>query len=187
MEIDEIKIDRCFVSNIQNSAYNYRLMSNIIELADSSGIRVCCEGVETEEELATLEELRPSLLQGFLFSKPCEPEQFEDIYINPDGKGYRERIEREQLYRGKSKQLSDKKPAEWTKDEIMQSIIEEEKDIVYVSDVDTYEMYYLNPSGQKIFGVRGYRGKKCYKVLQGKNEPCAFCTNNVLRTDAFYI
>ena len=41
----------------------------------------------------------------------------------------------------------------------MQSIIEEEKDIVYVSDVDTYEMYYLNPSGQKIFGVRDYRGK----------------------------
>ena len=104
MEIDEIKIDRCFVSNIQNSAYNYRLMSNIIELADSSGIRVCCEGVETEEEL------RPSLLQGFLFSKPCEPEQFEDIYINPAGKGYRERIEREQLDRGKSKQLADKNP-----------------------------------------------------------------------------
>lgn len=35
LDIDEIKIDRCFVSGIQHSAYNLRLVSNIIEVAKS--------------------------------------------------------------------------------------------------------------------------------------------------------
>lgn len=52
LAVDEIKIDRCFVRGIQESAYNYRLLSNIIALADSSQIRVCCEGVEINRNLS---------------------------------------------------------------------------------------------------------------------------------------
>ena len=59
LDIDEVKIDRCFVTGIQHSAYNFRLLKNMIELACSSKIRVCCEGVETREELMALEELNP--------------------------------------------------------------------------------------------------------------------------------
>lgn len=81
LEVDEIKIDRCFVNNIQNSAYNHHLLSNVIELAYSAGIKVCCEGVETEEELAVLKELRPDLLQGYYFAKPCEENLFTEKYL----------------------------------------------------------------------------------------------------------
>lgn len=70
MEIDEIKIDRCFVTNVQNSAYNYRLLNSILDLADTSSVRTCCEGVDTVEELHVLRELRCSLVQGYLFAKP---------------------------------------------------------------------------------------------------------------------
>lgn len=52
IDIDETKIDRCFVTRIQCNAYNYRLLNNMIELAHCAQIQVCCEGVETEEELA---------------------------------------------------------------------------------------------------------------------------------------
>ncbi|MBM6828302.1 EAL domain-containing protein [Anaerotignum lactatifermentans] len=76
LEIDEIKIDRCFISGIQHSVYNLRLVSNIIEVAKSGFLRVCCEGVETMEELAALETLQPALYQGFYFSKPVPPEHF---------------------------------------------------------------------------------------------------------------
>ena len=62
ISIDEIKIDRCFVSRIQHSAYNYRLVGNIIELARSAQIRVCCEGLETEQEFLALKELHPDLI-----------------------------------------------------------------------------------------------------------------------------
>lgn len=81
LEVDEIKIDRCFVSNIQNSAYNCQLLRNVLEFASSAGIKVCCEGVETEEELAVLKSLRPDLLQGFFFAKPCETGIFAKNYL----------------------------------------------------------------------------------------------------------
>ncbi len=82
MAIDELKIDRCFVREIQNSAYNYRLLNNIIELASVCPFRVCCEGVETPEELAVLEDLRPALFQGYLFAEPCSKEHFEKFYVD---------------------------------------------------------------------------------------------------------
>ena len=68
MAVDEIKIDRCFVTGIQNSAYNYRLLNNILELAGGNQVRTCCEGVETIEELNVLNGLHCSLMQGYLFS-----------------------------------------------------------------------------------------------------------------------
>lgn len=81
LEIDEIKIDRSFVTNIQNSSYNYRLLNNVIELAHSARIKVCCEGVETEEELLALESLKPDVLQGFFFARPCDREAFRENYV----------------------------------------------------------------------------------------------------------
>ena len=66
-------------------------------------------------------------------------------------------------------------------------ILEAENDIIYVSDVETYELYYLNPAGQKALDVKEYLGKKCYKALQGKDAPCEFCTNHLLNEDSFYV
>ena len=187
LEIDEIKIDRCFVSGIQRSAYNYRLLSNLIELARSSQIRVCCEGVETKEELAALEELSPNVLQGFLFDRPLEKEQLERTYMcsgTPENGRYME-------LRGALRQLK------WSKDllprempptiETLESIVEALDEIVYVSDLSTYELYYLNPAGRRLTGVYDYKGRKCYKVLQGKDDPCEFCTNRCLKKESFHI
>lgn len=187
LEIDEIKIDRCFVNNIQHSVYNYRLLGNMLELADSCQIRVCCEGVETEDELTALEELHPALLQGFLFSKPCTPHELEERYLRPDSPCYRARMEREHAYRSQL-HISDIASAmDWSEDELAKVILEAENDIFYISDMDTYELYYVNPAGQRMMGLRDYRGRKCYKAIQGLDEPCPFCTNAVLKRDNFYI
>ena len=179
LEIDEIKIDRCFVSGIQHSAYNYRLLSNMVELARQAQIRVCCEGVENQEELAVLEKLRPDLLQGFLFGRPCPPEEFARTFLDqskPD------RIAGElRLASLESVPLPREVP-----EENPGAIIEALDEIVYVSDLATYELYYLNPAGQRITGAHDYKGRKCYKVLQGLDEPCSFCTNGCLKKDSFY-
>ena len=187
LEIDEIKIDRCFVNNIQHSVYNYRLLSNMLELADSCQIRVCCEGVETEDELAALEELHPALLQGFLFSKPCAPRELEERYLRPDSPRYRARVERENAYRSQIHTSDIASAVDWSEDELAKVILEAENDIFYISDMDTYELYYVNPAGQRMMGLRDYRGRKCYKALQGLDEPCPFCTNHVLKRESFYI
>lgn len=99
IDIDETKIDRSFVSRIQHNTYNYRLLSNMIELAHSAQIRVCCESVETEGELAALKELRPDVLQGFLFAKPYSKEEFEQSYMRQDSELYRLRREKEERFR----------------------------------------------------------------------------------------
>ena len=187
LDIDEIKIDRCFVRGIQHSAYNYRLLSNMLELARSSQIRVCCEGVETSDELAALEELAPDLLQGFLFSRPLTPQVFERTYIQTDTI---EHLGNDALKKGLS-------GLKWSKDQLpkdmpattgtLESIVESLDEMVYVSDLVTYELYYLNPAGQHLTGVYDYKGRKCYKVIQGKDEPCEFCTNSCLKKEQFYI
>ena len=184
LAVDEIKIDRCFVREIQNSAYNYRLLSNIIELADSSHIRVCCEGVETVEELNVLKDLHPSLLQGYLFGKPCSVGEFEKNFLLP---GCVSDIDTLFKSSDTSPSVLDKNSDRESVNEVAQTILNAENDIFYLSDLDNYQLYYLNPAGQKMFGVKNYYGKKCYKVLHGKNSPCDFCTNKFLRKDSFYI
>lgn len=183
MAVDEIKIDRCFIREIQNSAYNFRLISNIVQLADSSQIRVCCEGVETLRELKALNELHPSLLQGFLFGHPCCADEFEKQYIN-SGKT------KDNIFSIPSETVGLEENASadvCSEQEISSLILNAEDDVFYLSDQETYQLYYLNPAGKKLFGVKDYYGKKCYKVLHGRDEPCDFCNNPSLRKDSFYI
>ncbi len=61
--------------------------------------------------------------------------------------------------------------------------------LIYISDTDTYELHYLNASTRKSFGFdkeEDWKGKMCYAVLQGKTEPCEFCTNHLLNDKSFY-
>lgn len=93
LNVDEIKIDRMFVNQIDEGTYNYRLINNMIEFAKMNSIRICCEGVENMHELAVLEGLSPNLLQGYLFDKPCESSDFTEIYINTNDSKYKERLD----------------------------------------------------------------------------------------------
>lgn len=92
IDVDEIKIDRVFVSGVEKETYNHKLVTNIIEFAKSNDIRTCCEGVETTRELVTLELLFPDILQGYLFDKPCTAEGIEKTYIDFEAKEYKERL-----------------------------------------------------------------------------------------------
>jgi len=50
---------------------------------------------------------------------------------------------------------------------------------VYVADMQTYELLFLNKYSKKLFGDK--IGQKCYSVLQkGRIKPCEFCTNHLL-------
>lgn len=74
--------------------------------------------------------------------------------------------------------------------EIFRYIVDEGNDIVYLSDVETYELYYLNRSVLSVLGNPSreeWLGKPCYKVLQNLDQPCSFCTNHLLTEGCFYI
>ncbi len=92
LNVDEIKIDRTFVSNIEKETYHYKLIGSILEFARAGSIRVCCEGVETVRELAVLEGLHPDLLQGYLFDKPMSAGGIERTYFAPGDEAYERRL-----------------------------------------------------------------------------------------------
>ena len=178
LAIDEIKIDRCFVSGIQNSAYNLRLLSNMMELADSCQIRVCCEGVEKLEELSALSRLRPALYQGYYFARPCTPEAFADNILNG-------RFDPPKLAVAAEPACAGQVPL--AMEGLEHDLLNETEEIIAICDIKTYEICYLNPSGQNTYGVRDYLGQKCHKVFYGMDSPCPFCTNRELRQDTFLV
>ena len=62
-------------------------------------------------------------------------------------------------------------------------------ELIYFSDIDTYELLYINTCGLNQFGLKkreDIAGHKCYEILQNRNTPCPFCTNNMLCQDKFY-
>lgn len=62
----------------------------------------------------------------------------------------------------------------------IQKILDHLDEIVYISDLETNELLYLNQTGRALFGTPT-PGVKCHEHLQGKAEPCDFCTNRLLR------
>lgn len=71
-----VKLDRGFTSKALNNKFEKTLMESIINLVHSLGLKICVEGVETEEELKYIRELGPDFIQGYYYGKPCPEEEF---------------------------------------------------------------------------------------------------------------
>jgi EAL domain-containing protein (putative c-di-GMP-specific phosphodiesterase class I) len=70
LQVDELKIDRTFVSTLGRSGDAAAIVRSIIELGRSLGLRVVAEGVETDAEREFLAAHGCGEAQGFLFSPP---------------------------------------------------------------------------------------------------------------------
>jgi EAL domain-containing protein (putative c-di-GMP-specific phosphodiesterase class I) len=66
----KIKIDRSFVRDLAISLEARAILSTIVELARTLGMRTTAEGVETAEQLDIVREYGCTLAQGFLFHRP---------------------------------------------------------------------------------------------------------------------
>ena len=78
-KIDRIKIDRSFVSKMDDSTASEKLMSTMIQMGTSLGLDVTVEGIETKGQLQKLEKYNCTELQGFLFSKSLKISQFQRL------------------------------------------------------------------------------------------------------------
>ncbi len=74
--ISFLKIDRSFVDGLGTDENDSAIVRATIALAHGLSLSVVAEGVETEEQLNQLSDLRCDYAQGYLFSKPVDPEQF---------------------------------------------------------------------------------------------------------------
>lgn len=68
------------------------------------------------------------------------------------------------------------------------NFFEEMNEFVYVSDIESNELVYMNKKTRDTFGFHSVEevvGKKCYEVLHGCNAPCAICNNHELTAGYF--
>jgi EAL domain-containing protein (putative c-di-GMP-specific phosphodiesterase class I) len=79
LPIDQIKIDQSFVRDIVTDSSDQVIVRTIIVMAQSLGIKVIAEGVETEEQYQLLLDTGCTEYQGYLFGKPMPLEQFEGL------------------------------------------------------------------------------------------------------------
>ena len=70
LPVTRLKIDRSFVGDIVDAPHSAAIVAAIVSLADRLGLEVVAEGVETEEQRATLVKLGCRGGQGYLFGRP---------------------------------------------------------------------------------------------------------------------
>ncbi|HOY34976.1 MAG TPA: EAL domain-containing protein [Piscinibacter sp.] len=77
LPISELKIDRSFVRDLGMTPQSSAVVTAIIALARSLGLRVIAEGVENLRQMEVLHRLGCGIMQGYLFSRPQPPEDIE--------------------------------------------------------------------------------------------------------------
>jgi len=79
LPVNALKIDRSFIVTMTSNPQSMTIVSTIISLAHSLGLKVIAEGVDAEEQARSLRLLSCDEMQGYLFSRPVPPDKVEDL------------------------------------------------------------------------------------------------------------
>ncbi|MFI4941397.1 MAG: EAL domain-containing protein, partial [Burkholderiales bacterium] len=79
LPLDQIKIDQSFVRDISTDSSDAAIVQTIIAMAETLGLKVIAEGVETEAQREFLDLRGCPAFQGYLFSRPVPVQQFERL------------------------------------------------------------------------------------------------------------
>jgi len=75
LQVDRLKIDRAFVTEITGSARGGSIAQMVVQLGRNLGLSVIAEGVEDERQAQILRQLGCPLAQGYLYARPLSPER----------------------------------------------------------------------------------------------------------------
>jgi diguanylate cyclase (GGDEF)-like protein len=81
LPLDQIKIDQSFIRSLGDQAANAVMVQTIIGMANTLGLEVIAEGVETTEQRDFLAAHGCQLYQGYLFAKPVPADDFEALLL----------------------------------------------------------------------------------------------------------
>ncbi|MGZ4759659.1 MAG: putative bifunctional diguanylate cyclase/phosphodiesterase, partial [Acidimicrobiales bacterium] len=79
LPVDEVKIDRSFVSDLDDDGANTSLVAAVVAIAASLGISTVAEGVEKPEQAARLHQLGCNEAQGYWFSRPVPADEIAAV------------------------------------------------------------------------------------------------------------
>lgn len=77
--INGLKIDRCFIKNLEHDPNDAAIANAIIGLGKSLGLEVIAEGIETPEQVAYLREAGCLYAQGYYYGRPMPADQFREL------------------------------------------------------------------------------------------------------------
>ncbi len=83
LPIDEVKIDRSFIADVDRDGARRRFVAGALAFAEQVGLTVAAEGIEREAERDVLTELGCHRAQGFLFSRPVPAESVDQLLRSP--------------------------------------------------------------------------------------------------------
>jgi EAL domain-containing protein (putative c-di-GMP-specific phosphodiesterase class I) len=81
LPVDVLKIDREFLMETVTSEKSKKIIKSIVDMSKQIGIKVVCEGVESEEQLEFLKSVGCDYGQGYLFATPMPYNEFEDKFV----------------------------------------------------------------------------------------------------------
>ncbi len=81
--VDTLKIDRSFISGIDQDPETFEIVRIIVMLARNLGLRAVAEGIEKQRQLDMLRDLGCELGQGYLFSKPADVATIDQLLASP--------------------------------------------------------------------------------------------------------
>ncbi|MEM6986803.1 MAG: EAL domain-containing protein [Pseudomonadota bacterium] len=81
--LSKVKIDRSFVNDLMEAQQSAALVSAVIAMAQSLGLRVIAEGVETEEQIRYLQDLQCDEIQGYVISRPLPADEITELLSHP--------------------------------------------------------------------------------------------------------
>jgi diguanylate cyclase (GGDEF)-like protein/PAS domain S-box-containing protein len=80
--IDTIKIDRAFISRLDQGGHSLAVVQAIMALSRSMNMDVTSEGIETSEQLGVMKSMGCEIGQGYLFAKPLDAGTFGDTMFS---------------------------------------------------------------------------------------------------------
>jgi diguanylate cyclase (GGDEF)-like protein len=83
LPLSMIKLDRSFVEHIADGSHDAAIVRAVSEMADTMGINVVAEGIETEQQGRAARSLGCGFAQGLHFAEPVPAEQLERVLMQP--------------------------------------------------------------------------------------------------------
>ncbi len=80
LPVDVIKIDKGFLRESDTSDRSRKIIKNVINMSKELGIAIVCEGVETELQFEFLNDIGCDYIQGYLFAKPMQYDEYTQKY-----------------------------------------------------------------------------------------------------------
>ncbi len=84
MPVKELKIDKSFVLQLENSVSDQIIVRSTIDLGHSFQLTVIAEGVETEKALSLLSNMGCDYIQGYFLARPMPPDDFASWWLQHD-------------------------------------------------------------------------------------------------------